>query len=66
MSYADIKNKSQKELHKLLAEKRNELRELRFKVAENQLAKVSEIKRVKVEIAHLMTAINTAGATETK
>ena len=49
MDYTEISQKSTEQLHDLLAEQREELRELKFKVAENQLADVSKIKKVKVD-----------------
>ena len=57
MEFKEIKNKSLKELNELLAEKRGELRELKFKASENQLKKVNQIKRVKHNIARIQTAI---------
>ena len=58
MDYKEIKNKSVKELHEILAEERNKLRELRFKASENQLKGVSEVSKIKKNIARILTAIN--------
>lgn len=58
MEYKDLKNKSIKELQELLAEKRGELRELTFKVGENQLKGVRKIRIIKKDIAQILTAIN--------
>ena len=59
MEYKDLKNKTLKELKELLAEKRNELRELNFKVSENQLKNVRSIRKAKKEVAQILTVINT-------
>jgi len=66
MDIQDLKNKSIKELHELLAEKRNELRELRFKVSEKQLKNVSEIKKVRKTIAQILTIIKAGNKKEQK
>ncbi len=66
MDIQDLKNKSTRELHELLAEKRNELRELRFKVSEKQLKNVSEIKKVRKTIAQILTIIKMGNKEEQK
>ena len=58
MDYKELKNKGLREMHELLAEKRNELRELEFKVSENQLKNVRSIRVAKKDIAQILTAIN--------
>ena len=58
MEYRDIKNKSEKELHDLLQEKRNELRELRFKTSEKQLKNVKAIRVARKTIAQILTLLN--------
>lgn len=58
MDYQELHNKSIKELHELLAEKRDELREGVFKIGENQLKKVRTIRALKKDIARILTAIN--------
>jgi ribosomal protein L29 len=57
MDIIEIKSKSERELHELLAEKRNELRELRFKVSEKQLKNVSEVRKVRRTIAKILTVL---------
>lgn len=59
MDIADIKNKPEKELHDLLSEKRDELRELRFKVNERQLKDVRSVRKVKKSIAQILTLLKT-------
>ena len=58
MDYKELKNKGLKEMHELLAEKRNELREFEFKARENQLKNVRSIRLAKKEVAQILTAIN--------
>ena len=58
MDFADLKNKTEKELKELLMEKHQQIRELRFKVHEKQLKNVREIKKTKAVIARILTLIN--------
>ena len=58
MDFSDLKNKNVKDLQTLLAGKREELRELRFKVSEKQLKNVVEIGEVKKTIARILTLLN--------
>lgn len=66
MDIADLKQKSTAELHRILREKRDELRELRFKVHEGQLKQMDKIKKVKKDIARVLTVINDARVTAEK
>lgn len=58
MEYKEIKNKSENELHRLLAESRDRLREARFKDASKQLKNVREIRVIKKTIAQILTLLN--------
>ncbi len=58
MELKELKKKSINELHKLLAEQREKLRELRFKDAGKQLKNVRDLRVVKKEIARIITLIN--------
>ena len=58
MNFKELKNKKISELHKVLAEKRNKLRELRFKDANKQLKNVREIRVVKKTIAWILMSLN--------
>jgi len=58
MDYKELKNKSEKELHGTLSEKREELRGLRFEASENQLKNVKKISKIKKDIARVLTFIN--------
>ncbi len=58
MDMKTLATKSGPDLQKLLAEKREELRELRFKVAANQLKQVHKIRVVRTEIAQILTLLS--------
>ncbi|HOY11293.1 MAG TPA: 50S ribosomal protein L29 [Candidatus Paceibacterota bacterium] len=60
MNNQEIKKESPTELRKSLAEKRELLRVMRFKVAQRQLKKVHEIKNNRRAIARLATALHQA------
>ncbi|MDD5341616.1 MAG: 50S ribosomal protein L29 [Patescibacteria group bacterium] len=53
----DLKLKSEAELGKLLAASREKLRDLRFKVSQNQLKNVREVRVITKKIALLLTLI---------
>jgi len=54
MDIKEIKNKSISELNHLLDEKRKKLDDLNFKVAQNQLKNVREVRIVKKDIAKIL------------
>lgn len=54
----ELKSKNLPELHRLLAEARDELRELRFRAHEQQLSQVRKIRVARQSIARLITTIN--------
>lgn len=58
MDFKELKNKSENELHRLLAELRNQIRELRFKDASKQLKDVREIREKRVTVANILTLLN--------
>lgn len=58
MEFKDLQTKSQSELHRLLAESREKLRELRFKDANKQLKDVRELRRERKLQAQILTLIN--------
>lgn len=58
MEFKELKNKSEKELHKILLESRDKLRDLRFKDANKQLKNVREIRTIRETIARAMTILN--------
>lgn len=51
----DIKDKSAEELTKLLSEKREELRKLRFSTVSRSVKDTSEPKQLRADIARIMT-----------
>ncbi|PIR78474.1 MAG: 50S ribosomal protein L29 [Candidatus Magasanikbacteria bacterium CG10_big_fil_rev_8_21_14_0_10_36_16] len=57
MDYKELKIKSLGALEELLAEKRDLVRSLRFQASENQLKKVSSIRKEKRNVSRIMTAI---------
>lgn len=58
MELKELKTKSEAELHRLLAESRDQLRELRFKDASRQLKDVRDIREVKKLIAQILTLLH--------
>jgi ribosomal protein L29 len=54
----ELKLKSAKELNKILISSRAKLGELKFKVSQNQLKNIREIRSAKKKIAKLITLIN--------
>lgn len=58
MKYRDLKNKTVEEWKKLLLELSEKRRELAFKIANNQLKNVRELRLVKKNIAQLRTLLN--------
>lgn len=58
MDFKELKKKKESELHKVLAESRDKLRDLRFKDAGKQLKNVMEINKVKKIIAKILTILN--------
>lgn len=62
MEFKELKKKSESELHKILAEFRDKLRDLRFKDANKQLKNVREIRKVRETIARILTLLNSKKA----
>lgn len=58
MEFKELKIKSKNELHKILAESREKLRDLRFKDASKQLKNVREIRVVRNIIARVLMLLN--------
>ncbi len=63
MQFADLTQKSDKELRETLAEQQEYLRTLQFKVSERQLKTIHEIKKTKQNIARIHTALAKRAAT---
>ncbi len=66
MKYKELKKKKISDLHKLLSEERDKLRDLRFKDANKQLKKVTDIKIVRNTIARILTLLNASKKEEIK
>lgn len=58
MKFTEIKDKSIKELEELLKEKKLELFQLRVKLKTMQLQNTSEIRKIRKDIAKILTAIS--------
>lgn len=62
MELTDLKKKNPEELRKLLKEKQEKLRELRFRAANNQLKQVHTIRGERKIIAQIKTLLAQAKA----
>jgi ribosomal protein L29 len=58
IEFKELKKKSVSDLHKLLAEARDRLRELRFKDANKQLKDIRSIRKLRAMIAQVITLVN--------
>ena len=54
----ELKKKNESELHKILEQSRDKLRELRFKDANKQLKNIREIRQTRETISHILTLLN--------
>ena len=54
MDYKELKNLSEKEWQKILGETREKLRDLKFKVASNQVKNIRELRQAKKTIARVL------------
>ena len=57
MKLKELKTKSDNELNKLLAANREKLRDLKFKDANKQMKKVRDIRKMRREIAQILTLL---------
>jgi large subunit ribosomal protein L29 len=57
MIIEEIRKKTEKELQKILAEKRDESREVRFKVASRQFKDYKKLGKIKKDISRILTII---------
>ncbi len=58
MQIKEFKGKTKEDLDKMLVEARAKLRELKFKLASNQLKQVRQVRETKQLIAKIKTALN--------
>lgn len=56
--FTELKEKKETELRKLLAEDREKLRDLRFRISQAQTKDVREIRALRLRIARILTALN--------
>ncbi len=56
--FKELKLKSKSELTRLLSANRERLRDLRFKVSQNQLKNIREIRQVRRKITKILTLLN--------
>jgi ribosomal protein L29 len=57
MNIKDLRKKESKELHKLLATKRDKVRDMRFSVSNKQLKNIRDIRVDKKDIARILTIL---------
>lgn len=55
--YKELKLKSETELNRLLVSNREKLRDLRFKVSQNQLKNIREVRVTRNKIAQILTLL---------
>ncbi len=55
MRISEVRQKSKEELQKILTDKRDKLRQLRFDLASGKVKNVREIRKIKKEIAQILT-----------
>ena len=58
MELRELRKKSTSDLHKLLAESRDKLRDFRFKDANKQLKDIRQIRKLRKTIAQALTLLN--------
>jgi len=58
MELKELKQKSEKDLHSLLEQKREAIRAARFKVTAKQLKNVRELRVLKKDTAQILTILN--------
>jgi len=58
MKASELRQKTEKELQRLLTEKRDKLRELRFDLVSGKVKNVGEIRKIRRNIARILTIIN--------
>ena len=66
MDLKELKKKSISDLHRILAQSRDKLRDLRFKDANKQLKDVREIRKLRQTVARIFTLLNSQQAEKPK
>lgn len=54
---AELREKTDKELHDMVVKSRNELREFRFKLTSKQLKDVRDVRIEKIKVARILTLL---------
>ena len=57
MKVIELRQKSRKELQRILFDKREKLRQLRFDLASGKVKNIREIRKIKKEIARILTLL---------
>ncbi|PIP25098.1 MAG: 50S ribosomal protein L29 [Candidatus Nealsonbacteria bacterium CG23_combo_of_CG06-09_8_20_14_all_36_12] len=57
MKFSELHQRPKPELQKLLAENREKLRQLRFDLASGKVKNVREIRKIKKDIARILTLL---------
>ena len=57
MKTAELKQKSKSELQKILSDNREKLRQLRFDLAAGKVKNVREVRKIKKDIARILTLL---------
>lgn len=58
MKITELRQKPKGELHKILQDNREKLRQLRFDLVSGKIKNVREVRKVKKEIAQILTLLN--------
>ena len=58
MELSELKQKLKEELQKILTDKRDKLRQLRFDLVAGKVKNVREIRQIKKEVAQILTLLN--------
>lgn len=58
MKITELRQKPKGELHKILQDNREKLRQLRFDLVSGKIKNVREVRKVKKEIAQILTILN--------
>jgi ribosomal protein L29 len=66
MKMTELKEKTDRELDRMLAELRDKVRDMRFKIAARQQSDVREVREAKKDIARILTLRKAKAAAEKK
>ena len=66
MKFKELQKKDERELQKTLQEFREKYQEMKFKVANNQLKNIRDIRKIKKNIAHILFLLKNRKLNPTK